>query len=471
MKKIFPVKKILIFSIFAFIAASVFFAHHVRAAYTPFPGSGSSATGFDPYGQALREPGLNLEQFNLFNLDFTGFGLTKLLIGQPVLGTATPGPGGQAPSQNYGAFGIMSSYLAQMYSQKPVSGVEYLANLGKNFGIGKPAYAQGASRCPEAPTQGFDTLCPVQQLWTISRNLSYLAFVLIFVVIGFMIMLRARIDPRTVATVQAAIPGIVISLILVTLSFALAGLVIDLTQVVTQVIANALGPVANIDLDKLKTDNIFALVLGLTQPTQNAAQNVVKQIIDSIPGAVAAFLSAITDNVIGKSIIGLIFGILVVFTAFRVFIMLLTSLVTIVLMTIGAPFMFLAAAIPGRGGAVVGWFRTIGSAALTFPLTFLLLAMAAVFMGFGGTPWNVRHQVTDFNINLIPFGQFQPLDQNGNPTGAAPIPIAQMIGLGILLLTPKVSDMIREAFQQRVPEWAGEPMRAIRGVVGRVLPF
>jgi hypothetical protein len=60
----------------------------------------------------------------------------------------------------------------------------------------------------------------------------YLLFVVVFVVIGIAIMFRVRIDPRTVMTIQNQIPKIIIGILLVTFSFAIAGFLIDLMYVV-----------------------------------------------------------------------------------------------------------------------------------------------------------------------------------------------------------------------------------------------
>src|SRR3990172_12628792 len=57
-----------------------------------------------------------------------------------------------------------------------------------------------------------------------------LAFVMI--VIGFLIMFRRQIDPHTVISIQNALPRIVLTLILITFSYAIVGLLIDLMYVI-----------------------------------------------------------------------------------------------------------------------------------------------------------------------------------------------------------------------------------------------
>ena len=75
---------------------------------------------------------------------------------------------------------------------------------------------------------GFDGLKPLLPLWTVFRNIVYILFVLVFVIIGVAIMLRLKIDPRTVMTIQNQIPKLIIGILLVTFSFSIAGFLIDI---------------------------------------------------------------------------------------------------------------------------------------------------------------------------------------------------------------------------------------------------
>ena len=75
---------------------------------------------------------------------------------------------------------------------------------------------------------GFDGLTPVLQIWKAFRNLTYLFFVILFVILGLGIMFRLNIDARTVMTMQNQIPKIIIALVLITFSYAIAGFLIDM---------------------------------------------------------------------------------------------------------------------------------------------------------------------------------------------------------------------------------------------------
>src|SRR5581483_6429401 len=76
------------------------------------------------------------------------------------------------------------------------------------------------------------SLSPLFPIWTYVRNLAYLCFVILFIFIGFMIMFRIKIKAQTVATIQNTIPRIIIAIILITFSYAIAGFLIDLMYVV-----------------------------------------------------------------------------------------------------------------------------------------------------------------------------------------------------------------------------------------------
>ncbi len=124
-----------------------------------------------------------------------------------------------------GAVQMASSIMAKMYISNPSSS-EYVADLMENIqaplGV-KPAYAQGL---------GFSALRPVLEMWKLFRNLAYFFFVVIFLVVGIMIMFRSKIGGKAAVTVQQALPKIVVSLLLVTFSYAIAGLMIDLMYIV-----------------------------------------------------------------------------------------------------------------------------------------------------------------------------------------------------------------------------------------------
>src|SRR3990167_1422077 len=75
-----------------------------------------------------------------------------------------------------GAIGGMSNMISMLYTP-PIHTSDYFQNLAQNFGIVKNANAQVTGT-------GFEGLEPLQKLWEAFRNIVYLLFVIVFVVIG-----------------------------------------------------------------------------------------------------------------------------------------------------------------------------------------------------------------------------------------------------------------------------------------------
>lgn len=121
-----------------------------------------------------------------------------------------------------GAIQLTSNYISYLVTQPPTSSVDYLADINQRLKLVPSAYAQDDS-------SGYQGLDGIMSLWKGFRNLAYAVYVLIFVIIGFMIMFRTKLNPQTAVTLQLALPKLIITLLLITFSYAIAGLIIDLT--------------------------------------------------------------------------------------------------------------------------------------------------------------------------------------------------------------------------------------------------
>ncbi len=120
-----------------------------------------------------------------------------------------------------GLLGTSVNAIASLYSPQS-SGIQYIAQVKDNF-LGKTTYAQGVS---------FNSGNSLQQLlpmWKVLRNIIYALSAIVFIIVGIMIMLRVKISPQAVITIQSSIPNIITTLILVTFSYAIAGLIIDIS--------------------------------------------------------------------------------------------------------------------------------------------------------------------------------------------------------------------------------------------------
>ena len=115
-----------------------------------------------------------------------------------------------------GLVGVLSYGIASFYNL-PVGSSDYTKYLAQNFSIIKPSFAQTPNACSDEDP-GICGLRPFVKIWAAARDIVYMLFVLIFIVIGLAIMFRVHIDPRTVMTIQNQIPKLITGIILVTFS-------------------------------------------------------------------------------------------------------------------------------------------------------------------------------------------------------------------------------------------------------------
>ncbi len=369
-----------------------------------------------------------------------------------------------------GAIGGVTNVMVAMYQNPPTSSIQYLADIGQNFGLAKPAYAQvGGS--------GAGIIEPIKALWQFSRNLTYVLFIIVFVVVGFMIMFRTKINPQTVISAQSALPGLVIGLILVTFSYFIAALIIDTAFLGIQVIANIFINVGNnfFQVQELaKGSNIFEMFIssirfpqnfgditgGIYQTISTAANGaggggftalapvVIGAIIGgimgagifSIPGAaIGAVVGGVAIPVIGF-IIPLILIIALLIQFFRLLLKLISSYISLLVVTIFGPFLILFSSIPGKGGALGVWWKTLLGNALVFPAVFAAFLFAGLILATDNTLWQASPPL---------FG------------GLSTVLLKVIIAYGIILGTPAIPDMVKKALG--VPDLKGIPEAAMAG--------
>lgn len=357
-----------------------------------------------------------------------------------------------------GAIQAIADLTGSLYTTPPASSVEYLADLGNSLGLVKPAYAQGI---------GFSAFRPLLDLWKKFRDLTYLAFVIIFVVIGFMVMFRKRIDPRTVVTIQEALPRIVITLILVTFSYAIVGLFVDLMQVVNYLLMTIFfdTPTGSALTPGMITDffgnNIFRLIWGFSGPVFTLGDTIGKDIEIQL-GVLGALFGSLTVQIV--------FNIGLFYLMFKVFFMLLGSYVGIILGVILAPLQILIKSLPGQNNNPMSFLSDLLANILVFPATLVMLLIAYKFIlagstvgQFKGTPWE-----------FMGVGGFSPSAGN-KLTWAPPMMgftqgLGIFIGYGILMAIPAIGDTIKQSLQVKPSPLAGEAEKGIRGGISWV-PF
>lgn len=129
--------------------------------------------------------------------------------------------------------GRISTFIIAPYQYPPASGTYWARKTLQKAGFIPQSYA--------AEGIGFSSIKPLMNLWVIFRDVAYLLIVLILVSIGFMIMFRMKLNPQTVISVENALPKIVVALLLITFSFAIAGFLIDAMYLLVLLVINILS--------------------------------------------------------------------------------------------------------------------------------------------------------------------------------------------------------------------------------------
>ncbi|MBU1323094.1 hypothetical protein KKE48_00240 [Patescibacteria group bacterium] len=293
-----------------------------------------------------------------------------------------------------GALQGTSTLMASLY-QKPISTTQYLAYIINHSGLAKSAFAAGSGWDFLTKPNDANITSPILVLWTTSRNIVYLLFVVIFVTIGFMIMFRSKLNPQTVVNIQLALPSIIISLILVTFSFAICGLIIDFVylghnligaiffEAGTQPLQYTLPPTGFSSYPEAISNFDIIQTFLVPSSTTWGGINIWTSLGKFFLG-MADFLSNLGTSgassvTIGGALIPLILAFTLLGTALKIFFGLITKYVTLILSTIFSPFVFLFTAMPGKSEGTGNFLKTMLSAALTFPAVAFMFFLASYF--------------------------------------------------------------------------------------------
>lgn len=403
-------------------------------------------------------------------------------------------------AKNYerGGLIVVSSDAIGALFQKPASGIPYTLAAVQNFGIAPKAYAQVD---PQTTGVGFQSLSQIQNLFELSRNIVFILLVGLFVVIGILIMVRFHMDPRTVMTVQNQIPKAIIAIVLISLSYAIAGFLVDAMWVTTYlgintvagtrvscsptgptdqthglplaaaatsgIINNPIGFTTDIFGDQTGCFGSFDGISGLSLTVGQTFADIVSRAFLGAVGLDEDFGGDCALNNFGACVQRAIFeivkfvatiaGFLIIFIAilaalFRLWFNLLKNYIMLLLDIILGPFMIMLGLIPGSSYGFGKWLRGVIAQLAVFPAAAVLLVMASVI-------------ASDPAVNTPGSGVFIP-PLIGNPNIADNM--GAIIAFGFIIVTPNLLDMLREALQAPASKNSGLVTAGIAAAVGRV---
>jgi len=189
-----------------------------------------------------------------------------------------------------------------------------------------------------------------------------------------MIMFRVKINPQTVVTVQSSLPKIVISAVLITFSYAIAGLLIDIMYVFMGLIA-AIATQSNLFemnfsqmIAALLNRNIFTIYLGYW-----------------FGFGITTLSTIFSQNVIYGGIMLIFWIILIIIllvASFKGMIALLKNLAMLLISIITGPFEILFGTLSSTGG-FGSWLMKIVSYLAVYPVIAVIILMAHFFLAQG----------------------------------------------------------------------------------------
>ena len=366
-----------------------------------------------------------------------------------------------------GAIGNTSGIVANLYT-KQASGVEYIASAKDSF-LGKPAYAQGT---------GFNGLQPLLPIWRGLRNVTYILSSLVFIIIGLLIVLRIKISQQAVISIQNAIPQLISTLLLITFSYAIAGLLIDLSYIIQGVAISTLFNSTGTNLsDGLLAPtgtqwlhSAYSNFIGGSYEAYNftdlMSENGFLQTFDLasrlIPTGTFSIIGAIIGGVIagiivpnpataavgalgGASLVVLIICIIVLFNLIKLLLGLIKVYVTVLLKIILAPLEIGIGAFPGSKVGFTSWINDLVANLAVFPITLIFLVLVNLIME-----------------TILKGSLWAPPIMGVAGTAMGGRLIAGLFGLGAFILLAKLPEMIPQyIFMIKPNPWGqaiGEPL-------------
>jgi len=388
-------------------------------------------------------------------------------------------------TNNYGVIGSLGKFTTNLATIRPASSIDYVnyiaLNLQKHH-IVSDTYAAG-------PGYGFSALAPILPIWRAFRNISYMLFAIGFVLYGIMIMFRVKIDSKTAATIQLAIPKLIATLLMITFSYAIVGFLVDISTIADAMainilrvgpepILNAGGPLSGIGDFVINVVSGQSLLGGIGSFFVNALTAVMVSpliffnlVIGGLSGIVVGVLVGELGIISGFGIIaGIIIIIAVLISYFKLILKLFQAFFGIIINLIFAPIILLGNLLPGST-SFGDWLRSIYGNLAVFPVAIFFLTLSFALMcqpllSLAGAGGLLSGAITSGIENVLGVNQLSTLSNiwtppltipgsftthsgggSGTLTGSAGSLMLATIGFGLLMMASKYCEMVEKALK------------------------
>jgi len=308
-----------------------------------------------------------------------------------------------SPDMKGGVLGFTKNAYANIYVNQPR--IDVMAHLQDEWVPGSDTTNTSLYAAENEDKNGYDTLMDsgIAPLWDQFRNIAYLFFVVIMIAIGFMIMFRSKIGGQTMVTLGSTIPSIIISLIMITFSFAIAGIIIDIGGLLVGLLYTIF------DSKSVAISNIgqfyemFSKGIG-AQFGEYAQENFtvsVQEIISSpIKTIIHLWGKELETGLVG--IFGTILMILgsgiVLVGAIKLLITLYKAYFELILNVIIGPLKILMGTFPGNEAMRINWVKGIARSVLVFPIAYFIVNIPIYLMDAGNMVLSLPERLTGANL-------------------------------------------------------------------------
>lgn len=354
-----------------------------------------------------------------------------------------------------------------------LSGIGYVQNLVNKFNPTPSVYAQDEGF-------GYRQFDVIQSLWRASRNFAFGLVVIIALYYSFMIMFRQKISPQAVISIETAIPKLVISTLLVTFSFAIAGFMVDLMYVAGGIVAfiitgNFLGSGIVFWNFFLGTTGGFGIMLYMY----------IYFILFFWAGFFSFIQLAASSLLTGSGIFSVVLAIIGIFVLIGIIIVLLINLFKILFMMIKtvaniyiaiftAPLQLVFSGVFPAAG-LGAWLKNLIANLAVFPLMLLFLLLALYFLIISlkatvfGPLATVFNPVLNSIASIFGFGDFPTFGADWSPpflgdgwNGF----IFMGISFGLISALPKAADMAKSLIMKGTADFESGIGQAV-GTLGK----
>jgi hypothetical protein len=307
----------------------------------------------------------------------------------------------------------------------PVSFTAYAKDVAKNFILIPKAEAQEAGF-------GFTSLNPALNLWKAFRNISYGLMVFVVVIFAFMIMFRVKISPQAVITVQSSIPKIAITLIIITFSYAIAGLLIDLMYVVMGILSSIIAA----NFSDFSWTVIFQSLAGNSIDYFGLFSSYWLMFV--VGSLVSIFTSGHIVSLL-LTVLAILSIIVMLWYIIKIFFILIKNYVEILLLVIFSPVILLVGALSPQGG-IGGWIKSLVSKLAIYPviaaLLFIRMGLPQGDLFTSLSPLNLKDFTTAGETWAPPFTSL------GTGMGGTNL-LWLAVSWGIIVMIPKVVEIVQ----------------------------